>query len=74
VKDLLYAVLALIAAGVAAWQIYYYVNHRPPRGAGVDIDHTPMIIGVICAIAALVFGALFLSHRVNKQEEIHITE
>ena len=70
-KDLLYAVVGLIAAGVAVWQIYTFVN----QGAKSDsADYSHIIIGAVCAIIALICGGLFLSNRVNRQEEIHITE
>lgn len=70
-KDLLYAVVGLIAAGVAVWQIIAFVN-QGVRSADADYSH--LIIGVICAVIALICGGLFLSNRVNRQEEIHITE
>jgi len=67
VKDMLLAVIALISAGVAVWQIIYYFQHR-----GETI--IPFVIAAICAVIALVCGGIFLSKRVNKTEEIHITE
>ena len=70
-KDLLYAVVGLIAAAVAVWQIWMFVN-QGVRSA--DADYTHIIIGVICAVVALICGGLFLSNRINRQEEIHITE
>lgn len=70
-KDLLYAVVGLIAAGVAVWQIWVFVN-QGAKSANADYSH--IIIGAICAIVALICGGLFLSNRVNRQEEIHITE
>jgi uncharacterized membrane protein HdeD (DUF308 family) len=72
VKDLLYAVVGLIAAIVAAYGIYSYLTQVRPRGT--DPDHTWMIVGVISAIVALICGGLFLSNRVNREEQIHITE
>lgn len=71
VKDLLYAIVGLIAAGVAAWQIWLFVNQGARSG---EANYNHIIIGVICAIIALICGGLFLSNRVNRQEEIHITE
>ena len=71
-KDLLYAVVGLIGAIVAAFGIYSYLTQKVPRGG--EADHTWMIIGVISAIVALICGGLFLSNRVNREEEIHITE
>lgn len=71
-KDLLYAVVGLIAAAVAAYGIYSYLTQKVPRGA--EADHTWMIVGVISAIVALICGGLFLSNRVNREEQIHITD
>ena len=71
-KDLLYAVVGLIAAIVAAYGIYSYLTQRVPRGT--EPDHTWMIIGVLSAIVALICGGLFLSNRVNREEQIHITD
>lgn len=70
-KDLLLAVVGLVAAGVAAWQIYVFVQ---PVAKGVVVSNVPLIIGIVCAVIALICGGLFLSGRVNKNEEIHVTE
>ncbi len=51
VKDLLYAVVGLIAAGVAVWQIWFFVN-QGVRSADADYSH--LIIVVICAVVALI--------------------
>lgn len=66
-RDMLLAVIALISAGVAIWQMVDYFQNK-----GEAITH--FIIAAICAVIALVCGGLFLSKRVNKTEEIHITE
>ena len=68
-KDLLFAIVALIAVGVAIWQFIVFVG-QPPR----NVSYTPIIIAAICALIALVCGGLFLSGRVNKTDDIHITE
>lgn len=68
-KDLLYAVVGLIAAGVAAYEVYMYLGQK-----AANVSHTPIIIAAIAAVIALVCGGLFLSNRVNRQEEIHITD
>jgi hypothetical protein len=73
VKDLLYAVVGLAAAAVAVWQIWEFVSQKAPRG-GETANYNHVIIGVICAVIALICGGLFLSGRVNREEEIHITE
>jgi hypothetical protein len=67
VRDMLLAVVALASAGVAIWQIIAYFQNK-----GDVIMH--FVVAAICAVIALVCGGLFLSKRVNKTEEIHITE
>ena len=68
-KDLLYAVVGLIAAIVAAYEVYVYLGQKAS-----SVSHTPIYIAVGAAIVALICGGLFLSNRVNRTEEIHITE
>lgn len=72
-KDMLYAAVGLVAAVVAAWQIYAFVVQKTPK-RGDSADHSHIIIGVVCAIIALICAGLFLSGKVNRAEEIHITE
>jgi uncharacterized protein YacL len=69
VKDLLYAVLGLISAALAAFFMYSYIGQK-----AAEASSTSFIIAIVFAVLALVFGVLFMSGRVNKQEEIHITE
>ncbi len=65
-KDMLFAVLALITALIAAFFFYRYVKSD---------EYTPFIVvAIISVILTIVFGGLFLSGRVNKTEDIHITE
>jgi len=66
-KDTLYALLGLIAAALAAYFLYNFQHDR----AG---NANSLIIGIICAVVAVVFGGLFMFGRVNRHEEIHITE
>ena len=68
-KDLLYAVLGLLSAAGAAYFMWSYISQ--PRG---EQTSTPFIVAIVFAIAALAFGILFVLGKVNKQEEIHITE
>ena len=70
-KDLLFAVVGLIAAVIAAWQIWSFVTPLP---AGVAVNNMQLYIGLSCALVALICGGLFLSGRVNKDSDIHITE
>ena len=64
-KDLLYAVLAIISAVVAVYFLYSF------QKAG---DSTSMIVGIIFALLALILGGLFMFGKVNRHDDIHITE
>lgn len=68
-KDLLYAVLGLLSVAGAAYFMYTYVTQNRNEASS-----TPFILFIVFAVLAIVFGALFLLGKVNKQEEIHITE
>ena len=70
-KDLLFAVVGLIAAGVGAWQIWTFLQ-PVPKGEVVNNNH--LYIGIVCVIVALICGVFFMLGRVNKNEEIHVTE
>ncbi len=64
-KGALNGLLALVALVLAALSFYQY------RGTAT----TMWLVGVfLFVILALVFGGMFLSGKVNKTEEIHITE
>lgn len=68
-KDLLYVVIGLVAAGVAIWQFIVYIGQKAN-----NVSSTHIIVAAVCALIALICGGLFLSGRVNKTEDIHITE
>ena len=70
-KDLLFAAVGLIAAGVGAWQIWTF-SQPVPKGEVVNNNH--LYIGIVCVIVALICGVFFMLGRVNKNEEIHVTE
>ena len=63
---MLYAVVALVSAVAAVFSFIKYTNS----------DDNKLLLGVaiVCALITIALGALFLSGRVNKNEEIHITE
>ena len=69
VKDMLYAGGGLLSVIIAAYFMWSYLSQ--PRGA---VSSTPFVIAIVFGILALICGAMFLAKRVNKQEEIHITE
>jgi sugar phosphate permease len=64
-KDLLYAALALISLIVAGFSFYSF-----QKGG----ETTWLYVAILFVLGTLVFGAMFLTGRVNKQEDIHITE
>ncbi len=64
-KDLLYAILALIAAGIAA---YFFYNFQTAKSSN------SLIMGIIFALLAIILGGLFMYGRVNTRDDIHITE
>ena len=71
-KNAIYILLGLIAAVIGIWQIYGYtesVTRTNPSG-----NMMSLIIAIVCIIAALAFVGLFLAGRVNKEEELHITQ
>lgn len=68
-KNLLYVVVGLVAIGVAIWQFTMFVG-QPKNSA----SYMPLVMAGVCAVIALICGALFMSGRVNRTEDIHITE
>jgi hypothetical protein len=69
VKDMLFAVLAVISAIVAAFCFYRYTGAGPAGGQTMYI-----VGGIVFVVVTVALGALFLSGRVNKDSDIHITE
>ncbi|MGE3467516.1 MAG: LPXTG cell wall anchor domain-containing protein [Pyrinomonadaceae bacterium] len=64
-KDMLYAVLALVTAVGAVFSWLKYTG---------SANTVFLVLFGILVVATIVLGALFLSGRVNKNEDIHITE
>ena len=60
------ALLALVSLIVAICSFYYF----QVKDGGTLF----LIVGIIAAILAAVFGVIFLSGRLNKTDDIHITE
>jgi hypothetical protein len=63
---MLFAVLAFVSLVIAAGSFYFYIN----RGG----QTLYIVATILFVILTVVLGGLFLSGRVNKDEEIHITE
>jgi len=62
---MLYGLLAFVSLIVTIISFYYYVNN----------NSTPALIAAIVFLLATVgLGGVFLSGRVNRKEDIHITD
>ena len=66
-SNLLYGLVALISFVIAG-----YLFFAKPGAEGRSL--TPLVIAILLIVVGLIFGGLFLSGRVNKSEDIHITE
>ena len=60
----LLAVIFLLASGFCIWKFSTTPN----------ASTLLLVAGIVCAILMVVLGVMFMSGRVNKTEEIHITE
>ena len=65
-KDMLFAVVALVSAVAAVFSFIKYINSAD--------DKLYLGVAIVCAVITIALGAIFLSGRVNKNEDIHITE
>ena len=66
-KDMLFALLAVISVVVAGYFIYSFQT-------SANANSSSLIIGIVFALLAVVFGGLFMFGRVNRHDDIHITE
>ena len=64
-KDMLYAVLALVSAVSAVFSWLQYTG---------SANTLYLVLFGVLVVATIALGAMFLSGRVNKKEDIHITE
>ena len=70
--NLLYGLLSLISFVAAG---YLILGGRGGNAAAMaEKSLTPLIIGIILVVVGIICGGLFLAGRVNKTEDIHITE
>ena len=67
-KDMLYALLGLVSAALAAFFFYSFQKQA------VDAGSMNLILAIVFVILAVVFGALFMFSRVTHHDEIHVTE
>jgi multidrug transporter EmrE-like cation transporter len=68
-KDVVSLVVGLAAAGVAIWQAILFFK---TTGAQTGGNHA--IYAGVAIVIAIICGAIFFAGRVNKEEEIHITQ
>jgi hypothetical protein len=61
----MYALLALVSLIVAAGSFYYFQANG---------NTLLLVVGIVFAILTAIFGIIFLSGRINKTDDIHITE
>ena len=62
---MLYGLLAFVSLLVTIFSIYTYISSN---------NTLALIAAIVFLIATVGLGGVFLSSRVNKKEEIHITE
>ena len=65
-KDTLFGILAVVFALAAVYFFYMFQT--------TENDTMNMVLGVVSILIAVVCGVAVMSKRVNKTEDIHITE
>ncbi len=68
-KDILSLVIGLAAAIFAIWRFIVFLNTPGTQSGTRDA-----IMAGIAAVIAIICGVIFFAGRVNKEEEIHITQ
>lgn len=67
-KDTLFALLGLVFAIAAVFSFYTF------QSGGEQANTLFMILGALFALLAVACGVMFMTKKVNKGEDIHITE
>ena len=67
--DILTWVVGLAATGVAIWQYIKFANYHELQGGSHHLW-----IAVAATVVAFICALVFFVRRVNKEEEIHITQ
>jgi len=62
----MYLLLTLVSLIIAAGSFYYF----QVKDGGTLF----LVVGIVAALLTAVFGVIFLSGRINKTDDIHITE
>lgn len=68
-KDILSLVIGIAAAIIAIWQFVVFLK---TPGAQSGTMHA--VWAGVAAVVAVICGVIFFAGRVNKEEEIHITQ
>jgi hypothetical protein len=63
---MLSALLALLSFAIAGGSFYWYTQSGDQK--------LYIVASIVFAVVGIALGAMFLSGRVNKTEDIHITE
>ncbi len=64
---MLFALLTIISAAIAAY-FFYSVQHQE------EVSMVSLLLGGLFTLFAIAFGVMFMAKRVNKTEDIHVTE
>ena len=64
---MLFGLLAVICAAIAAYMFYSIRGQE-------EMSVMSLVIGGLFVLLTIVFGVMFLTKRVNKTEDIHVTE
>lgn len=70
-KDLLYAGLGLLSIIIAVWQMISYIGQDDKK---VEVSHLPLYLALFFGLVGIGLFGVFLAGRVNKTEEIHVTQ
>lgn len=65
-KNTLLALLAVVSALVAVFFFYRFQNSADGT--------TNLILGILFVVVFVGLGIMYMTNKVNKQEDIHITE
>lgn len=68
--------VGIVALLVALYEFYQFVTFRKPQGGGYDMQGGTNYLwtAIAAAVVAFICGLIFFVRRVNKEEEIHITQ
>lgn len=67
-KDALFALLGILFALAAAYFFWSFQNQTEDAGS------MNLILAIVFILLAVAFGAYYMFNRVNRHDEIHVTE